>query len=371
MTDMRRLFRSASGDLPPAPFTVDDITARGRRRRRRRTVLSGVAVAGVVAVVATAIPYAQGQREAPPKPVDVVAPPATVAPFTTTVRGFTVDQDFTVEASAEITPGYESARVVRPHATDIGAPGGIKQQSGVLTVYRPGVFDPSRYATGTPVTVGGRTARTQVFDQDIQIPDPRNLDKTVPHTMRLPSVAWLYAADAWATVTATNDGRYYGMTAAQVLAVAEKFAPNAGGPPAAAPYRIGSLPPGWQIASVGSDDVTVLATGTGAVSSVVLARDDLSFTRLTGRVDLSRGILVSVQKNGTEGPYRHPFTHPGCRERTGGEGAFCDRAIGSSGYYAEVADRSGTLTGVQVDTLTQSLDFADPARTGTWIPVTG
>lgn len=380
MSDMRQSFRSISDDLPPAPYTVEQIVQRGRRSRRRRTGAQTVGAAGsalaVAAIVAVAFPHGSGgtPRPAVPAASKLAVSSPQVPAFTVTIRGFTVDQDFAVQASAESTPGYESARVVRPHATEIGNPAGITQQSGVLTVFRPGVFNPFQYAAGSPVTINGRSGFTRTFDEGISIPDPQNPTKMINHTMHLASIAWQYADDAWATVTATNDGKYYGMTAAQVQAVAEKFVPSLHGPIATAPYTILRIPSGWQLGSAGGDDVTALNSGSGAISHVYLARTEIHFTGLTGRIDLDRGrdagILLSVQKNDTGGPAAHPFTAPSCYNRADGQGAFCDRAIGATGYYLEAIDQTRTLTGAQINAIIDGLRFTDPAHPATWIPVT-
>jgi hypothetical protein len=377
MNDMRQLFETARGDLPPAPFSVDEITENGRRSRRRRTLtrsLTAVAAAAAVAAVAVVgIPYLQGAGT-PAVPGKAIAPAApkpkapSVPPFTYTIAGYTVGE-FRVESPVEVTPGYESAPVVRDHAVDIGVPEGIKQQAGLLTVYRAGAFDPSEFKSGTAATVAGHSALARTFPKTVQVPQKSDVRKTVETTIQIPAIAWQYAGDSWATITAVSDNKHYGMTAAQVKAVAEKFAPAAKGAVATAPYTIGKPPAGWKLAVAGTNDPDV--SNDGEVSRGYLARDGVSFTGLTGRIDFSEGkdagLLLTVQKSDTEGPYPHPFKK--CMNSESGLGAFCDRPIGKSGYYIEVADSSKTLTPAQVGTITASLTFTDPTKTSTWVPV--
>jgi hypothetical protein len=382
MNDMRQLFDTARGDLPPAPFTVDEITERGRRSRRRRSMVRGLAAAGaavaVAAVAVVGIPHLQGSAK-PATPGAGIAPAATkvkpnavvVPPFTYTIKGFTAG-GFRVEAPVEVTLGYESARVVRDKPVD-----DVKATSGLLTVYRAGAFDESEFKSGTPATVAGRPGLHRTFPKTVQVADPKaarsatTKPKMVNKTIQVPALAWEYADDSWATLTADSDDKYHGMTAAQVQAVAAKAVLPAKGVPATMPYSIGSVPAGWKLASVGSTS-TLFDTGDGEVSHVYLARQGVRFTGVTGRIDLDEGpgagILLTVQRKGHEGPYPHPFK--GCMDGESGLGAFCDLAIPNSDYYVEVHDTSKSLTPAQVGTITNSLEFADPTRKSTWIPAT-
>jgi hypothetical protein len=376
MNDMRQLFDTARGDLPPAPFTIDEITERGRRSRRRRTLTQSLtavgAAAAVAAVAVVGIPYLQGGA-----PSKAIAPAATkaakpkapvVPPFTYTVAGYTVGE-FRVAAPVEVTPGYESAPVVRDHALLIGDPKGLMQQAGLLTVYRAGAFDPSEFKSGTAATVAGHTALARTFPKTVQVPDKSNVRKTIEKTIQIPAIAWQYADDSWATITAVSDNKNYGMTAAQVKTVAAKFVPGSKGAVATAPYTIGNLPAGWKLAVAGTTD-PIVSDG-AEISRGYLARDNVSFTGLTGRLDFDEGkdagILLTVQKSDTEGPYPHPFKK--CMNSESGLGAFCDRPIGKSGYYVELVDSSKTLTPAEVGAITNSLTFTDPTKKGTWVPV--
>jgi hypothetical protein len=376
MNDMRQLFDTARGDLPPAPFTIDEITERGRRSRRRRTMtrsLTAVGAAAAVAAVAlVGIPYLQGGSPSPIAPAATKAPKTpkapTVPPFTFTVAGYTVGE-FRVEAPVEVTPGYETAAVVRDHALLIGDPKGMKQQAGVLIVYRAGAFDPSEYKSGAATTVAGHPALVRTFPKTVQVMDKAHPRSTIEKTVQTPAITWQYADNSWATITAGSDNKDYGMTAAQVKTVAEKFVPKSTGALATAPYTIGKLPAGWKLAVAGTTDPIV---NDGAeISRGYLARDNVSFTGLTGRLDFDEGknagILLTVQKSDTEGPYPHPFNK--CMNSVSGLGAFCDRPIGKSGYYIELVDSSKTLTPAEVGAITESLTFTNPLKKGTWVPV--
>src|SRR5262245_19857619 len=100
MTDLRERMQTAGGDLPPAPFTIDDLTRAGRRRVRRLRFLTGTAGA-VVAVAATVTAVLAVPRE---QPVDrpVATAPAPAA-YGVTFAGYR-SGDLRVADPAMVTP---------------------------------------------------------------------------------------------------------------------------------------------------------------------------------------------------------------------------------------------------------------------------
>jgi hypothetical protein len=335
MSDMRQLFDTARGDLPPAPFTVDQITEAGRRGMRRRRLARAVsavgAAAAVLVVAAVGIPIRRGE---PPVPAD---PAPRIAAFTDTITGFTVG-GLRVSGTLEATPGYETAAIVR-----------AQNVVGLLTVFRPGAFDPSAYESGTPVQVGGHDAYARVFAAMLPLDSPNVIDGRVVtgRQAELPAVAWQWASGAWATVVARQDGPP-GMTAGDVRTVATRVEPATTGSAATLPYKIGFLPAGWTLAAAGRHQVTA-AGDDGEISRAYLLRDP-TFTGLTGRPTLSQGILITVHTGTVSGSEHHEVTIPG------------------SDYHVEVADESNTLGASTVERIAHSLTFADPARPASWYP---
>jgi hypothetical protein len=252
MDDLRELFGAARPDLPPARYSIDDITGTARRIRRRRRAVGGYAGAAVLAVLAvvgvTVVP-----RVTPSTPV-AQAPAASarlVYPFAGFTRG-----GYRVGAPAVATPGYATAPVLR--GTD---------RIGTLTVYRTGAFAPDRFAHGQDVTVAGHAGMAGT--------DPA-----------APTVAWPYADRSWA-VLATKTGEP-ATAAAQAVAGGLTMTPGA---PVTAPVRLGYTPPGWQI----------VAVERGTPVRIMLAPRDLAFTGLTGPVDLSGTLEIAIASHGTPG----------------------------------------------------------------------
>jgi hypothetical protein len=223
----------------------------------------------------------------------------------------------------------------------------------VLTVFRPGVFDPSAYESGTPVKVGGHSGYARVFETELPLTVPNTIDGRTIATRQaeLPAVAWPYAKNAWATLVARQDGAA-GMTADDVSTVAARVVPADGGTVATLPYRFSRLPAGWTLASVGRHPVT--STGDGEISRAYLLRKPV-FTALTDRPELTKGILITVR------PGTSAAT---CSE--GPAGAICDLAIPHSDYQVEVADQSNTLSTGAVGQIVRSLTFADPDEPAGW-----
>jgi hypothetical protein len=370
----RELFLAAVGDLPPAPFTVEAVAERGRSKRRLRMAIRTSAVAAAV-VASAGVTFAVAPTATKDSPSPVAAGVAaagqekravdTVPAFTYTIKAGTAGP-FRIEGTSSVTLGYEQARVVRDIAP-AGVPGGVVLPSAELTVYRAGVFDPSDFASGGKTTVGGHPALTRTFAKDE--PDPSGgPGPSRLRTAQVPAIAWTYGEDAWATLVATAGLAEFAMTAADVRAVAEKVTLSGSGTSAMLPYKLGPTPPGFRLVSVGVRDVDTEIGN--QVSRAYLARDGVTFTRLTAPVGLrdgkDAGVVLSVSKKETEGPFPHPFDK--CTNSHSTPGAFCDRAIPGSDYFVEVADPSGTLTPAQLGELADGLTFADPAAPKTWVP---
>jgi hypothetical protein len=369
--DLNRLLTTAQSDQPPAPYTVDDIVAAGRRRRSRRLFGQWTGATGGLAVVAVAVALvAQGAVPLPGGAPDTTTGAGLVAagtaatagptPLTYAFAGYRVG-DFRVTDPSMATPGYQSAMIYQDNVF-VGDGPPIADHLGTLTVFGTGVFRPDRFSTGTPLTVGGRPGFQAELPRQVQLgvatgPDSREV---VTRTIQAPAVAWQYADNAWAVIEAHGIGqRSLPVTAIRQLADAFRTtAPK----PVTMPYEITYVPAGWRVVAAGSHN---LVPGDEAISRVVLVRTDTSFDSLTAPLNFEDGTTPTVQimvaPVGTEGPYPHPVT-PACPEGQ----FFCDLPIGDSGYYVEVHDQSSTLSGVEIRKIADGLVFATVDQPNTW-----
>ncbi|WP_422771077.1 hypothetical protein ACN28C_31275 [Plantactinospora sp. WMMC1484] len=376
MSDMRQLLEIAKSDSPPARMTVDDIVVSGRRRVRRRRLGrsagavggASMAVAALVLATTALLPEGSGPGDAAAVGGPVAGQQgadAAASGFAHTFTGYELG-DYRVVDSMQVTSGYQSTAIERSNL-DVGDGPAITVHAGTLTVYRPGVFRPERFSSGSRVVVQGREGYATTLGVQMRFGDAgtdadgRRTLRT--ETVQLPALAWQYADGAWATIESDNIGER-GVPAQIQQQLAERFA--VGQPTQARlPYRASYLPAGWQLVSAGRS----LVPGDTAVALAQYARQAPDFGSLTTRVDLDDPetpyLRVSVAPVETEGPYAHPVTPP-CST----EGHFCDVKIDSR-YYAEVQDQSGTLSTDEIKKIAEGLEFADPAEPSGWYPVAG
>ncbi|GAA1872444.1 hypothetical protein [Asanoa iriomotensis] len=359
MSDIRQLLEAAKADPPPPAESVDEILRAGRRRlrRSRAKAVSGAGL-GVVAVATALLVATAGGPTGTPASLDVAGVGPTTEPFSLTFAGYAVGA-FTVTDPMLVTPGYQQALV----RTEIDPGGGLTTvDAGELTVYNPGVFRPDRFTeASTPIEVGGRPGFATMLDREFTFGERGTRRATVRKTVALPAVAWQYADGAWATLESINlDNR--GLPADDVRRLAEAFTVGAARP-ATTPVRVGHMPAGWELASVGRS----LVSGATDVSEAIWVRTGTRFDSLTAPVDLyATGlptVAVRVSVVETEGPYAHPVKPP-CPSGQ----HFCDRPIDAR-FYAEVEDRSGALSGAEVAAITDGLEFANVDQPRTWFPV--
>lgn len=269
--DLRDVLDSATAAAPPPRLTADDAIAAGRSLRRRRryawtggtAAVAALAVAGVVS-----LPYLSD----PAVPVDtfaaaspVVAEPVTFptlnAPFMYSIKGYSVgplhvsDPVFATAAYQEsivTLDGVEKQKMTNGAGTWERS---YDRPAGILTVYRPGVFKPDKFSSGTPVRVhdlpGLQTEfDKQVFDmrvvENAKVQDRKQFSS---RTVKVAALAWQYADGAWATLLATpvlNTAD----PARDLLALADKLTP-AEPTVAPVPYRFGTVPAGYQLVGIG------------------------------------------------------------------------------------------------------------------------
>jgi len=363
MNDMRQLLEVAKADAPPVRVSVDEIVRSGRRRVRRRWAVRGAgAICGVSAVVLAAVSVLPSGGSGEPGPpgtetVGTVAMAPAPPPFSFTFTGYEVG-DFEVADPVEVTPGYERAALKRSNV-DVGDGPPITLSAGMLTVYRPGVFQPEGYRSGTPVTVAGREGFATTVQRKVLTGGPslESREHPVPKWFEVPALAWQYADGAWATI----ESDYLAANTIPAEAqrqLAERFSTR-NPAPATAPFRVIHVPDGWKLGSAGPGG---LVPGDTSVATVRYVPEATAFGALTGPVEVD-AILITVSPVETEGPYPHPFDPP-C---PAGQ-HFCDVKIDGR-YYAEVQDESGTLSAAQVKAIADGLTFAPVAEKGAWLAV--
>ncbi|WP_143133715.1 hypothetical protein [Actinoplanes philippinensis] len=247
---MRELLEAAYAGEPPMRHSTDDFVAGGRTRRARRRAswAAGAATAMLAVVGVTVMPQIiAGNRSVPASGQDAMRYPASA--FEYTVTGYTVG-DIEVSDPVNVTPGYQQSRIRRTgddrrYNRGDGTFQQVEVSASVLVVYRAGVFDANVVGGGEPVQIGGVTGRY------------------------LPGgvLAWPYAPDSWAVIHSGNGH----LSRADMTRVAERL-PAGPSRPAALPWRMTYLPPGYQLSSMGitSDD---------EVTGAHLQRGDARFTR--------------------------------------------------------------------------------------------
>jgi hypothetical protein len=364
---MHELLMAAKDDPPPLRHTVDDIVADGRRRVvRRRAAWAGGASAVLVAVLAAVVAAPQvlaggrpGSAGSPSPSTSTVTYPD--APFAYAFHGYTVGH-FEVSAPILVTPGYQEAYVRKDgevlnmygaHNEVVAtAPG----YSGALTVYRPGVFQPTRFQHATPVTIHGRPG---YYGADIPYRDTGE-----PHPR--PALAWQYADNAWAVLSNETRTVY---SRADLIAVADHFALG-GAYPATVAFTASWLPPGYLLTSAGAWDDHP-GGGPEMVSSVRLVTARPSYQSLTQTVDAAQAGVPTFRvalyprawaNPGDVKPGSPAYCNPGNRD-------LCYRMTPDGAYLAEVVS-SGALNQSDLRRILDGLTFATVTDRATWYPVT-
>ncbi|MFE9191958.1 hypothetical protein ACFYL6_20340 [Micromonospora sp. NPDC007208] len=370
MNEVRQVLEVAKAGSPPSRLTVDDIVASGRRRARWRRTAQSLGSAAGLAVVAGAAVFATTA----PTPMDAPATygsaglastaehrPAT-ASFALTFAGYQIG-DYRVGDPTEVTPGYQRAPIQRT-ALDVGGGQPTNAVAGTLTVYRPGVFRPDRFRSGTPISVGGREGLETTLERVLMVEAiDRDKQKVSSRPEQMPALAWQYAPGAWATIESEGLGER-GVSAQLQRQFAEKFTTTAGETVAKLPYQVTKLRAGWRLGSVTTGSSI---PGDSSVSTAQYVPVETSFDSLTSPIDFEKvpSIRVSVAPNETSGPLRHPTATP-CPVGYHS----CDLRIDDS-YYVEVLDRSETLSSAEILAIAEGLRFATVADPTTWYPVTG
>jgi hypothetical protein len=337
MDSLHQLLAEARGELPPTTIDLDRIAARGRKTIKRRRWSMVAAAVAVTLAAGSLFPFVRDEHRAT-RP----ARPAPAAPaFATRLHGFTLG-DFQVGASIIVTPGYEVAPILR---AGVPAPSRL---AGSVELYRPGVFDPRVFRTGTPVTIGSAAGFLHVDVTTVRYGNGQKLAE-----IRQPAVAWPYADDAWAVVRSSVDGPPDGLTADVLRGLASHL--ELGAPaPVRLPFRVGYVPPGLTMAAAGRISLGfVRDTTLGRLGEVTLAPSP-SFTGLTGPADL--GGVTIVEERRAAGV---PRGAPTC-DRYG-----CYRGLPGTDLYLGV---TGKFPAAQLRKILDGLTTANPDDQATWYP---
>lgn len=202
---MQDLVELATSEPPPLRHDADRILAAGRgvqRRRRMAMTAAGVAVLGIVAAAAVAVPAVRTKDAGlPQQPAEAAQPvPATAEPFTFTFDGYRVGK-LQVSRPVDVSTAYQLASVYADGLTSNDTASGDVEQPqpqrrgrtlwAYLTVYRAGAYDPSKLTGAQQVTVGGRPG----------------LEVNAPlySWAATRTLAWQYNTGAWAVINASSD----------------------------------------------------------------------------------------------------------------------------------------------------------------------
>ncbi|MFC6017924.1 hypothetical protein ACFP2T_17115 [Plantactinospora solaniradicis] len=384
--DLRDVLDSVTAEAPPARLSADDAIAAGRSLQRRRrygwtggiAVVAALAVAGVMAspylfdaadpddaIAADAADTISAASAVDPAPATF---PTLTAPFMYSIKGYSVgplhvsDPVFATAAYQEsivTLDGVEKQKVTNSAGTWERS---YDTSVGTVTVYRPGVFKPDKFSSGTPVRVRGLPGLQTEFEKQVFEMRVRDRKEFSSHTVKVPALAWQYADGAWATIVA-NQLLDTADPARDLLALADGLTPAA---PTVArvPYRLGSAPAGYHLVGIGKFNPT---NAGDSISEAYFSKRAVPVTNLTGRLtedDLmpasGGGLKIIVTETAPAAPSDpnpHPNPRSPCQEN------FCDRAI-NAGYFAEVMDSRNRVDVVRK--VTNGLVFDNPTDPTTW-----
>jgi hypothetical protein len=377
--DLRDVLDSATAQAPPPRLSADQAIAAGRslQRRRRYGWTGGIAAVAALAVAGVmSAPYLSGaagpagtDSAASPVVAEPVTFPTLDAPFMYSIKGYSVgplhvgDPVFATAAYQEsivTLDGVEKQKVTNSAETWERS---YDRPVGVLTVYRPGVFTPDKFASGTPVRVHDLPGLQIEFEKQVSEVRVENGRKEFSsRTAKVAALAWQYADGAWATIVATpllNTAD----PAGDLLALADGLTPAA---PSVVrvPYRLGSVPAGYHLVGIGKFNPT---NAGDSISEAYFSKGAVPVTNLTDRLteadlmpDRSGNLKIIVAETAPAAP-SDPNPHP--NPRTPCQENFCDRAI-NAGYFAEISDSRNRVDVVR--DVTNGLVFDNPADPTTW-----
>jgi hypothetical protein len=307
--DIQDVLRSVQDGAPTPRTTTDDIIARAKRRRTGRTAM--IAVGGVAACLAVAVAAATmpGNATVPaadlppavhpvssgpvgPRPLDKPLPIKRVD-FTTTLGSYRVG-GYQVGPAGQVTAGYEEIPVYQDGDTwqDDNTTTDYPYAGAMITVYKPGVYDPGSFTFGedTTLKIGPRYS-VMVGDRpgiavDMTYAQPGNESTKFVRT----ALAWQYQDGAWATLIPNYD--HSSLPKDDVVRIAAGLVTDAPKQQLKVPFTFRSLPTGWQAVGVTQ---TPASLGT-AQSAVLLHQGPLADPSTFLDESVPGTITVSVSK---------------------------------------------------------------------------
>ncbi|UQU62284.1 hypothetical protein COUCH_25000 [Couchioplanes caeruleus] len=373
---VRDVLESARDSAPAPRTSTDDIIARaGRIRTRRRLAAATGAGAACLAIAVAAVSglgsapatrQAAGQSAAQPGGI-------TLPAGFTTVFGDARAGEYRIGPAGEVTSGYQEVPVYREGATWPGDDGkDYPLVDGMITVYRPGVYDPdsfrragSRTKLGPEftVTVAGRPGvghKVTYASAMVNMPGSPSASPSFDPAGGFTRVAlaWEYEPGAWATYVPGDAQVNQSTEDAVAVAEALSVVPER---PVRAPYRFGYLPAGWQPIAVTETDADLSTT----VSELYLHDGPLAdkdraavvdeVTPRTVKIFVSRSTLKDEAIRGKKGV--HCYEQP-----------VCTRVLGD--YFIQVDGMfSNALPATEVRKIAEGLKPVDVTDRDAWVPV--
>lgn len=355
-------------DMPP----TDHDLRRERWGTRIALITAGLTVAGVITggvILAQRtngfVTITDGEPETGQLavPGDAVADGLAAPPFNYTFHGYAAG-GLKVTEPVFVTPGYQEAQVHRPSEVvektdDAGKViGALPDFGALLTVYRPGVFNPVRYTDQESLTVGGRpgwyAGNMPYRDGEVVDDEPR------------PGLAWEYADDAWAVISTIATESY---PREDLVAVATGFT-TVEAYPATTPIDLATVPAGYTLVSGG-------AVGDWPNGATYL----MGHIRLIGERPEYRGITAPVNAGWTGAPtvsvgiYDAVWAKDTYGLEPGGDAGcttedVCVKLTADGLWLIEAQARGGQLEMPQLKKLVTEATIADVPNHATWFPLT-
>lgn len=393
--ELSELLSEAKADPPPPRYGVDDAVAAGRKlQTRRRTAWAGAGSAAAVVAVAAAVAVPQ---MIPGKPAPESTAPAATTTKTTpskqasgpvsypgsnwdyAFKGYTVGQ-YQVGDPFLVTANYQQARIrIGDELEEVYEGDGIPLDpdnpksptndkvaysapgaSLLLTVYRPGKFNPKLLSGGTEVTVGGRPG---LYKNPVYIDGDQDRRDDGHGTL-----GWQYADDAWAVIYTAKPNK---TSRDDLVAIAEGLK-GAAAYPATVAMKLAYLPSGYRLTSGGRG--ADWPNGAGEFQSTgmrFVKGDDAAPRRPTtpvidpedSKVQDLRLSLYTIDFSENRPPAGADGEAPYCKTST-----ICYRMAPGGKWQAELHG-----SGVSQEELKQvlaGLQFADVDDPSSWYPIT-
>jgi len=397
--ELSEVLKEAKADPPPPRYGVDDVVAAGRKLQgRRRAAWGGAATAAAVVAVAAAVavpqliagkPSPAGQTAAAPsapatKPAQVsLSYPESRWEYA--FKGYRVGE-YQVNDPFLVTAGFQQATIrIGDEMEEVygdlkpGVKPGVKSEkpssedyeiaysapgsSLLLTVYRPGVYDPALFSGGTNVTVGGKPG---LFKENVYLDGDKDRRDT-GH----PGLAWQYADNAWAVI---NTARPNKVGKNDFLAIAQGLT-GVAAYPATVAVKLTQVPTGYKLTSGGRAADWPNGGGEFQRTSLRLVKGgEQAVGRMTtpviddetSKVQDIRVNLYRIDFSENRPPKGADQQAPYCNS---GNSTLCYRMAPDGKWQVEIQG-SGKESTTELKGVLAGLDFATVEDPTTWYPIT-